>query len=130
MMRHRDRLRNWRLNRGLTQKELAAEWGVAHTFISQMERGESSIPAWVRTALRRDSLRERSDALTGFGQTMARVIARRSYGVMQRHCPERAETIRRLREEEGLSPRAIALAIGTSTQTVYNYLHGRRGRRC
>lgn len=126
MPRHRDRLRNWRLNRGLTQKELAWEWGVVHSFVSALERGARPIPPWVLTAIRRDSAKERSDALTGFGETMSRIMARRSYAVMQKHCPSRAETIRRLRTE-GRTPREIAKEIGTSTQTVYNYLHNRRG---
>lgn len=126
-MRHRDRLRNWRLNRGMTQKELAAEWGVVHSFVSCIERGERPMPAWVAAAIRRGT-KERSDRLTEFGETMARVFRLFHPHVrMRAHCAQRAEQIAKMREE-GMRVRDIAAALGTSSQTIYNYLHGRRGQ--
>lgn len=125
MMRHRDRLRNWRLNRGMSQKELAAEWGVAHSFVSQVERGARPMPAWMATRVRQG--KEPSNRLTEFGETMVRILRLfRPYVPVRRHCPDRAATIARMRAE-GAGVRDIAAAIGTSRQTVYNYLHNRRG---
>lgn len=110
-MRVSDRLRIWRLNRGMTQDMLARELGVHLSSISKWERGAMRVPERVRSVMRRSG--ERSDCLSAFGEVFARLM---------RPCDRERERRRALRltigREQG-NAIDVARRFGVSTMTVY-----------
>lgn len=115
-MSPRQRFKTWRLNRGMTQGEIALEFGVSLALVSNWERGLARLPDRVRTAMRRHTTR--SDSLTDFGQVFARLMSgaernhRKSLPLRQRIAALVAE---------GRRQKDIAAELCCTTMTVYRH---------
>lgn len=114
-MRVSDRLRIWRLNRGMTQDMLARELGVHLSSVSKWERGAMRIPERVRSAMRRSN--ERSDCLSAFGGVFARLMR-----PGDRERERRRKVHMTIGREQG-SAIDVARRFGVSTMTVYRARH-------
>lgn len=113
------RFRNWRLNRGMTQVEIAAELGVSGGMISYWESGAVRLPPRVISAMRCSP--DRSDILTDFGRVFARLVSPAEVG--RRRFRALAEAIRARAGDRAVD---VARDLGVSTMTVYR--HRRRAR--
>lgn len=119
-MRARERIRNWRKNRGMTQSELAEELGVTFSMISKWERGEDRVPEWVRTRMRQS--RERNDILTEFGARFDEVKGRN--GCQKREAGRLRETIRGMWNSGAYRTHGdLARALDVCKMTVWRHLN-------
>lgn len=104
MPRVRDRLRAWRLNRGMTQVELGRELGVSGSVVSGWERGRRAMRA------------SRADEITGFGCAFRRLLYLREHG---RAWKAHGEAI--LSYPRDVPARVVAVELGVSTMTVWRW---------